>query len=169
MQLPQPDAGRQAQPDLREVQGPGIRDSMFRLRGKRMEREITDAVFKVSGPGLHPPDNHRRMFLVVALSGFVLGLDVATMLYLHARRPIAELVQGGLAIICAAAATWILFLEGRRLRAWRVELARQMDDLYETARADLTQQWPNDPAFVDAIVDRMRNEFERQTGGKIKP
>lgn len=128
-----------------------------------MGREIVEAVFKVSGPGLQPADNnYRRMFLVAALSGFTFGLDVAGVLYIKAPRHIAETVQVALAALAALAAVFLLVRERRRLSALMTQLQREMDNLYETARTDLTQQYPDDPAFVDAIIDQMREQFTKQ-------
>jgi hypothetical protein len=134
-----------------------------------MGREIIETVFKVRGPGIQPASNYRRMYLVVMLSGFTFGLDVAGVLYIKAPRSIAETVQVALAGLAGLAAVILLVLERRRRSAWMVKLQHEMGNLYEVARTDLTQQYPDDPAFVDAIIEQMREQFTKQTKGIVKP
>jgi len=127
-----------------------------------MGREIVEAVFKMSGPGLQPPNSHRRMMIVVANCGFVVGGNVAAALYIFAPKRIAEPVQSGLAVIAAAASWYLLWREKKRLEKWRQELRNTLDNMDEAVRAELTQRFPDDPAFVDAIIDQMKEQLNHE-------
>jgi hypothetical protein len=161
MRLSHADARRQAQPDLREVQGPGIHNRVFELWRFRMGRTLSKVVLNVQGAGLQPA-NYRNTFITLTCSAFIMGTSITTILYIGLKnhRHIANDIV--LVLNLAGAVIGLIFAvrEGRRIRKVRDELRKEAPQMLAQMRADFTERYPDDPEFVNAIIHEMEESLK---------
>ena len=119
---------------------------------ERDMREVPGSGFSVGAIPLHSN-------AITLLSGFIVGLTTANAILTILRHP--HIIIAALVGVSIAISTTLLFVDWRTIRKQRKQLMEYRDELLRTARADLTERFPDDPVFVAGAMLKLQEDMSK--------
>lgn len=158
MQLPQEHKEPQTDEQVPEVQRHGEGNSMWRVRGERMEQDPKQAVSKVSGERSFIETYRTQLIghVVWALSGIILGISTEQVVV--SRYPTTYQHITSIMVIAVLAVQFVwLIAQFLNMRKWSRDLRAERQGFMEYYNAQVDKLLPDDP--IEATKLKMAMEL----------